>query len=207
MRLNAARPAATKIHISNDFRYADMPLSPDDLIANPGAAELLAACSYEIAIEPEGPAWFAVDGIPVVRQIGQDGAGGIFALLPPTQRVLYVTSEGQAGIIAADFEAFIQLIVSYPYWHDLLTFSGNGQLAQMRRAATALEATLDDEEQVNDSRDLLRSRFPLVESTDHISALHLMVSSSDVVVRPPDGEPFTTLFNSFTIDNNPFLVD
>src|ERR1700722_15639275 len=157
-----------------------MPLSPDDLIANPGAAELLAACSYEIAIEPEGPAWFTVDGIPAVRQIGEDGAGGIFALLPPTQRVLYVSSEGQAGIIAADLEAFIQLIVAYPYWHDLLNFSGNGQLAEMRRAAIALEATLDDGDEVDEAREVLRSTFALAEPPDPIDALHLMVSTSDV---------------------------
>jgi hypothetical protein len=89
------------------FSGADMPLSPNDLIANPDVAELLGACSYEIAIEPEGPAWFTVDGIPAVRQIGEDS----------------------------------------------------------------------------------------------------IVSSSDVVVRPPDGEPLTTLFGKFTIDNNPFLRD
>ena len=57
------------------------------------------------------------------------------------------------------------------------------------------------------SRGLLRSLFPLVESADHIGALHLMVSTFKVVVRPPDGEPFTTLFNSFTIDDNPTLRD
>jgi hypothetical protein len=182
-----------------------MPLSPDALTANPDAAELLgSACNFEVQIGPEEPAWFTVDGIPKVRQIGEDGAGGIFALLPPTQRVLYVTSEGQAGIVAADLEAFIQLIVAYPYWNDMLSFSGNGQLAEMRRAAAALEATLDDEELADESRQLLREMFSLAEPID---ALHRAVSTSDVVVRPPDGKPFTTLFGRFTIDNNPMLRD
>jgi hypothetical protein len=184
-----------------------MPLSPDALTANPDAAELLGVCNFEVNVGPEEPAWFTVDGIPAVRQIGEDGAGGIFALMPPTQRVLYVSSEGQAGIIAADLEAFIQLIVAHPYWHDLLSFSGNGQLAEMRRAAVALEATLDDGDEVDDAREGLRSTFALAEPADPIDALHLMVSSSNVVVRPPDGEPFTTLFGRFTIDNNPFLRD
>jgi hypothetical protein len=142
-----------------------------------------------------------------VRQIGEDGAGGIFALLPPTQRVLFVSSEGQAGIIATDLEALIQLIVAYPYWHDLLNYSGNGQLAEIRRAAVALEATLDDGDEVDEAREVLREMFSLAEPADLLETLHGAVSTSDVVVRPPDGEPFTTLFGKFTIDNNPFLRD
>jgi hypothetical protein len=184
-----------------------MALSPEDLIAHPDAAELLGVCNLELSVRPEEPAWFIVDGIPAVRQIGEDGAGGIVALLPPTQRVLYVTSEGQAGIIAADLETFIQLIVAYHYWEDILSYSGNGQLDEMRRSAVAMEATLDDGDEVDEARDALRSIFALAEPDDPIDALHQAVSSSDVVVRPPDGEPFTTLFGTFTIDSNPFLRD
>ena len=55
-----------------------------------------------------------MDGVEQFQQIGSDAAGGAFVLLPPAQRVLYVSSEGQAGIIAADFEEFIQLIVACP---------------------------------------------------------------------------------------------
>ena len=184
-----------------------MPIGPDALAANPDIVEALGVCNLEVSVGPEEPAWFTVDGIPAVRQIGEDGAGGIFALLPPTQRVLFVSSEGQAGIIATDLEAFIQLIVAYPYWHSILSFSGNGQLAEMRRAATALEATLDDGDEVDEAREVLRETFSLAEPDDLLDALHDAVAASDVVVRPPDGTPFTSLFGKFTIDNNPFLRD
>ena len=184
-----------------------MPVSPEALTADPDAVELFGVCNFEVSVGPEEPAWFIVDGIPAVRQIGEDGAGGIFALLPPTQRVLYVSSEGQAGIIAADLEAFIQLIVAYPYWQSVLNFSGNGQITEMRRAAVALEATLDDGDEVDEAREVLREMFSLAEPDGLLDALHGAVSASDVVVRPPDGEPFTTLFGKFTIDNNPFLRD
>jgi hypothetical protein len=184
-----------------------MPVIPDALAANPDVVESLGICSFEVNVGPEEPAWFSVDGIPAVRQIGEDGAGGIFALLPPTQRVLFVSSEGQAGIIATDLEALIQLIVAYPYWHDLLNYSGNGQLAEIRRAAVALEATLDDGDEVDEAREVLREMFSLAEPAYLLETLHGAVSTSDVVVRPPDGEPFTTLFGKFTIDNNPFLRD
>jgi hypothetical protein len=185
-----------------------MPLSPDDLIANPDAVELLGrACDFEPDSGSGEPAWFTVDGIPTLRQFGRDGAGGAFALLLPAQRVLYVSSEGQAGIIAADFEEFIQLIVAHPYWHDILKFSGNGKLDEMRRAAAALEATLDDEDEVNEARDLLRSHFALADPADPLDALHRAVSTSDAIVRPSGGELCTSLFNSFTIDDSPLLRD
>jgi hypothetical protein len=31
------------------------------------------------------------------------------------------------------------------------------------------------------------------------------VAASDAIVRATDGSPFTTLFNRFSIDNNPML--
>ena len=96
-------------------------------------------------------------GVEQLQQIGSDAAGGAFVLLPPAQRVLYVSSEGQAGIIAADFEEFIQLIVACPCWHDILKYSANGNLHQMRAAAAALEATPEDEDEVSEARDVVRS--------------------------------------------------
>jgi hypothetical protein len=184
-----------------------MPLGPDGLFASPEAIERLGP-SHDVQPDAESgePAWFAVDGISKFQPIGRDGAGGVFALLPPEQRVLYVSSEGQAGINAADFEAFIQLIVACPWWHDVLHFSGNGRLAEMWRAAEALEATLDDGEEVDESRDWLRSTFAPAEPDDPVGALHRAVSASDAVVRPHGGgEPFTTWFNRFTIDDSPLL--
>lgn len=90
-----------------------MPLTPDQLGDQP--AERLGR-SFDFWIEPpsQDRAWFSVDGVERFQQIGNDGGGGAFVLLPPSQRVLYVSSEGEAGIIAADFEEFIQLIVACP---------------------------------------------------------------------------------------------
>ena len=185
-----------------------MPLSPDDVIADAEAVELLGQWhDFQPDAGAGEPAWFTVDGIAAFRQIGHDGAGGVFALLPPAGHVLYVSSEGQAGIIAADFEEFVQLIVACPYWHDILKFSGNGQLAEMQRAALALEVTLDDGDEVDESRDVLRSTFALAEPADPVGALHRAVSGSNVAVRAPDGSPCATLFNRFTIDHNPMLRD
>ena len=138
------------------------------------------------------------------RQVGSDGAGGAFVLLP-SQNVLYVSSEGRAGIIAGDFEAFVQLVVACPYWLDVLKFSAGGDLAEMRRAATALEATLDDEEEVNDAREGIRAALDLPKPDDPVGALYDAIAASDAIVRATDGSPFTTLFNRFSIDSNPML--
>jgi hypothetical protein len=186
-----------------------MPLTPETIAANEDAVERLGwMFDFRIDIEPGEPVWFKVDGIERISPIGQEGAGGIFALLPDS-RVLYVSSEGQAGVLAANFQAFIELIAGCPYWQDILKYSGQGQLSEMRRAAIALEAiNLDDEdEDRKEARDFLRTRFDIDEPADPVGELHQAVSTSDVVVRTPDGNPCTTLFNSFTIDDNPMLRD
>jgi hypothetical protein len=116
-----------------------------------------------------------------------------------------VSSEGQAGIIAADLTEFVTLMVACPYWHDVPKISGNGNLHEMRRAMAALEATMDDDDDLNEARDYLKSQLGLGEPADSVAALHLAVSTSNVVVRPPDGAPCTSLFNRFTVDSNPML--
>jgi len=96
-----------------NFRQANMPLTPDD-VSDEAAERLSWPLDFRIEPPSQGGGWFSVDGVEQFQQIGSDAAGGAFVLLPPAQRVLYVSSEGQAGIIAADFEEFIQLIVACP---------------------------------------------------------------------------------------------
>jgi hypothetical protein len=93
-----------------------MPLSPEVLTANPEVPEQLSwSFDLRFAIDPEEPVWFSVDGADAIRQIACDGTGGVFALLPGSSRVLYVSSEGAAGILAADLDEFIGLVVACPY--------------------------------------------------------------------------------------------
>jgi hypothetical protein len=57
-----------------------------------------------------------------------------------------------------------------PCWHDILKYSANGNLHQMRAAAAALEATLEDEDEVNEARDVVRSQLGLAEPIDPVGA-------------------------------------
>ncbi|KGJ64225.1 hypothetical protein BJA5080_06027 [Bradyrhizobium diazoefficiens SEMIA 5080] len=179
-----------------------MPLTPEVLTANNRVVARLG--SLDISFTPDDESWFTIDGIESPRQVGSDGSGGAFVLLP-SQNVLYVSSEGRAGIIAGTFEAFIQLVVVRPYWLDILKFSAGGDLAEMRRAADALEATLDDEDEINEAREQIRKGLDLPKPDDPVGALYEAVAASDAIVRATDGSPFTTLFNRFSIDNNPML--
>lgn len=179
-----------------------MPLTPEVLTARGEVVAWLG--SLDVSFAPDEEPWFTIDGVESPRQIGSDGSGGAFVLLP-SQNVLYVSSEGRAGIIAGSFEAFIQLVVARPYWLDILKFSAGGDLQEMRRAADALEATLDDADDVNEAREEIRCALDLPGPDDPVGALYEAVAASDAIVRATDGSPFTTLFNRFNIDNNPML--
>jgi hypothetical protein len=179
-----------------------MSLTPEVLTAQGEIVAWLGSLDVTFAADEEP--WFTIDGLDSPRQIGSDGSGGAFVLLP-SRNVLYVSSEGRAGIIAESFEAFVQLVVARPYWLDILKFSAGGDLQEMRRAADALEATLDDEDDINEVREEIRGRLDLPEPDDPVGALYDAVAASDAIVRATDGSPFTTLFNRFSIDNNPML--
>ncbi len=179
-----------------------MPLTPEVLTANGEAVAWLG--SFDVSLTPDEEPWFTIDDIESPRQIGSDGSGGAFMLLP-SENVLYVSSEGRAGIIAESFEAFVQLVVARPYWLDILRFSAGGDVAEMRRTADALEAALDDEHEINEAREEIRSALDLPEADDPVGALYEAVAASDAIVRATDGSPFTTLFNRFSIDNKPML--
>ena len=181
-----------------------MPLTPEVLTAQGEVVAWLG--SLDVSFAPDEEPWFTIDGVESPRQIGSDGSGGAFVLLP-SQDVLYVSSEGRAGVIADNFDAFIQLVVAHPYWFDILKFSAGGDLQEMRRAADALEATRDDEDDINEAREEIRIRLDLPEAADPVGALYEAVAASDAIVRATDGSPFTTLFNRFSIDNNPMLRD
>ena len=175
-----------------------MPLTPEVLVAQGEVVAWLGSLDVSFATDEEP--WFTVDGIESPRRIGSDGSGGTFVLLP-SQKVLYVSSEGRAGIIAESFEAFVKLVVAHPYWLDILKFSAGGDLHEMRRAAATLEASLDDEDDVNEAREEIRKGLDLPEANDPVRALYDAVAGSEAIVRATDGSPFTTLFNRFSIDS------
>jgi hypothetical protein len=156
-------------------------------------------CDFAFDEGGGGPDWFTIDGYERrYDTFGHDGSGGIFAAFGPEGRVLYVSSEGRAGVIAANAVELMTLLIVCPYWRTLLMQAGGGTCAELWRAAAAIEDAFieEDEPENDDHRSLLRSRLRLSDPRGAIRALHRAVTELDqgVVVRAPDGwacEPLT----------------
>lgn len=140
--------------------------------------------------------------------VGEDGSGGCFGLcgegnveeLP----VVFISSDGQAGEIAGNFNGFLSLIIHMPYWFDLLKFSGNGVLSEMKKAKISLEEDiLKDYPEVIEIRERIVSELNLSDN-ELIENLHKAVRiGSAVNIYSLEGESFDSLFNEFTVKNNP----
>jgi hypothetical protein len=153
------------------------------------------ACDFDVGLGYGVPSWCSVDGGEHLEVVARDSTGGEFIMMTPSRRVLFVSSEGDAGVIAADRDELIALVAACPYWRDLLSLSGAGSLVEMRRAAPVLELSwLDEDEEFAEIHEFLKSRLGLADADDPIGRLHRAVSASDVVVRAPDGNPAVPLF-------------
>ncbi len=82
-------------------------------------------------------------------------------------------SEGSAGVVARSLDELLTLVVHYPYWQDLLKFSGGGDIVLMRLAAKMSEPDLRaDEPEIDIARSQLEKALSLDFSIDSIENLH-----------------------------------
>jgi hypothetical protein len=142
--------------------------------------------------------------------IAQDGSGGAFALCEtadtPRQPVLYVSSEGEAGIIAPDLVTALQLLIQLPYWRDCLKFSGDGQLDEIYKAMPYLEGELHrDEPMIDAYRETLLATLELEPALAAAETLYQAVKSTVEVcgIITQDGGTLRSLFNTFVVTDNP----
>ena len=103
------------------------------------------------------------------RVIGKDGSGGLFGLIGEGDTnelsVGYVSSEGQAGRIAANLTDFFHLIVFFPIcWHDLVGRDIKG----MEKYAKEME--LDEDEL--DAQEYLIEALTLDRNNYSVSKLY-----------------------------------
>jgi hypothetical protein len=148
--------------------------------------------------------WFRVNSKELFVAFAEDATGGVYLSGSASGRILYVTSEGQAGVVAMSLREFLQLIVTHPYWFDLLKFSGNGNVNEMLLAVPYLEAEQDDLEAAQDQK-TVSFGLNIGKNPSAIQVLHRAVSSGgdDIEVLAPDGNHFGSLFNKFTVASNP----
>ncbi|TAK63042.1 hypothetical protein [Methylobacter sp.] len=150
--------------------------------------------------------WFSVKAREPFVAFGEDASGGVFLSGNVTGRVLYVSSEGQAGIVAISMSEFLQLIVTHPYWFDLLKFSGSGSLSEMQRSVPYLESEQeeDDKHEIAQAREAVSKGLAISKSPHALRQLQYAVSAGgvDIEVLAKDGTRFGSLFNKFTVESN-----
>jgi hypothetical protein len=182
-----------------------MAIGLSDIAANSDIRErVFLICDIDTVVDASEGAWITIDGATDFSVIARDGAGGLFIVTPSSRRIIHASSEGQAGVIADDLESLMTLIVTCPYWQDVLKYSRNGNLDEMRRAAPLLESSwMGDEEEFAAAREFLTSELGISEPRDLIGALH-RATSTPIDIRF-HGQPGASLFGRFTIDDNPFF--
>jgi hypothetical protein len=153
------------------------------------------------------PLWFTVDGTRDITIIAGDAGGGLFITVPSSPRVMYVSSYGQAGVIAGNVDEFVALSVACPYWRDVLRYSGGGKLDEMRRAQPVLEESwlVESEDEDDYDKEDLREQLMLVigitPPDDPVGALFASLMTQMTFAHAEDRNTLESLFGRFTIDD------
>lgn len=153
-----------------------------------------------------GGNWFDIKSNDVFFAIAKNSSGGLFLSGNKTGRILYLSSEGQAGVVAASLLDFLQLLLTHPYWLDLLKFSGGGKISEMEKSIPFLKEEFSDFlPEISESCRIISRQLGIDPDNTSLQKLHSAVSSggSDISVASKDGTTCSSLFNSFTVESNP----
>lgn len=184
-----------------------MDTTVSQIVKLPRVVDTLAAVfDVDFSHFPDERVWFIVRAGEQFSPVAGEGAGGVFLQGTISGVILYVTSEGQAGVIASSMTEFLQLVLAHPNWSDLLKFSGGGQLGEMERVAPHLdEEFLDDVPDVHASRSIVVNGLSLAPAASPISRLHhaVAVLGAGITVHTPDEGQCDGLFGSFVLESNP----
>src|SRR6476646_5529693 len=106
-----------------------MAVAPEMLRANKEIRGMLCPFDFVVAESEHGPVWFDSAPLEPFEIVAQRSSGCVYALTGPQRHVLLVTSEGQAGIVAASLQECLELVIAHPYWQDVLRV---GKVSEMR---------------------------------------------------------------------------
>lgn len=167
----------------------------DRIRNSPRAGELLAdVFDFDLArTDPVEPVRLASGATP--RPIAGDASGGTF--FDCGGPVLYVSSEGSAGVLATDLTAALQLVVGIPVWQDVVSEAPD--LDAMRAAFDSSYAELRDElePEIDDHRAAVAAELGLtdVSTGELLARLRTCLTdlAPDFVVLNEDGARFDPL--------------
>lgn len=135
--------------------------------------------------------------------IAKSADGGSY-LIGEEQDVYYLSSEGEAGKIAENLKSFLLLVITMPYWKDMLKFSDGGKLDEMKKASVFLEKEWNEEfgnkEQIE--KELLKSLL-LEKKKNTIEILLSTVESAELNYIQKE-ENYASLIGNFKTTDNPF---
>lgn len=152
--------------------------------------------------------------------VATDACGGTYALLGDAEiekrPVVFISSEGQAGVIASSFNAFVALLITMPFWLDVLKFSGSGKLSEMEKAFALLQREveqdmnelLEDDDNPKKYKTIqkeLMAQLNLQLLNQPVAALYQSVKNGGVlsVYDKKNGKPHTSLFSPYVTADNP----
>jgi len=144
----------------------------DRLRANARASALLAGVfDFDVTrLDPVEPVRLASGG--ALQAVAGDASGGVFFLCDDGP-VLYASSEGTAGILAADPAAAIRLVIGVPTWQDVAPFAPD--LDAMR---AAFETSYAEMQEYEPEIDQLRAEAAAELDLDPVPLEELLTSLS-----------------------------
>ena len=151
--------------------------------------------------------WIALKPPLPFEVIAGEGTGGVFIAYGEgvfeSLPILHATSEGQAGRVASNLDEWLGILISIPYWRDLLKFSGGGKIEEMRLTKTFIEKEYEEDyPDLREAHDLILSKLHIPEIQDPIQVLHDNIHASDCTLVADDGWEYESLFNKFTPADN-----
>jgi hypothetical protein len=176
-------------------------LTIETLGKSPAAIKLFQAFDLDLSdVTPAG--WYRVTGCDRTAVFGRNGSGSQYLLCNPAGDVLFVSSEGAAGVIAEGLTQAVALVVSLPYWETILAQSNGGDLELMRVLAARLEEeAVEEEPELDDMRSAVFTNFGVPTRSDPVGDLHRVATRRMPysVLSAHDGSELVNFFG----DNRP----
>ena len=147
---------------------------------------------FDLEINELDTNWLNLDIDINFDVIAREGSGGLYLaygnIKIEERPILYVSSEGQAGKIAQNLTELIQLIITAPYWQDLLKFSGNGNLEEMIKTESFMKEEYDEDyPDIAEAQKEIATKLKLHLLEKPIEYLYSSVNSTDINVVADDG--------------------
>ncbi len=163
---------------------------------------------FDIGESDQDVSWIKLDPELPFECLAGEGAGGVYLAVGESpiiedRPILFVSSEGRSGKIAKNLEEFLSLVITIPYWLDLLKFSGNGKLDEMKKTDYFMAREYcDDYPDLPKAKSLIESRLEVKILPNAIEVLHSNVHATDCAVLASDGWRYESLFNRFVSSDN-----